>query len=86
LSYLTVARDNLKQSVADLLGLRLAVGLANAKGAIGVAGVKVHFLGTPWAPSQGPTCWRLPTSRSATRRRTPCSSSIPVVWPCRVAA
>ncbi|WP_310597551.1 VolA/Pla-1 family phospholipase [Aeromonas aquatica] len=45
LSYLTVARDNLKQSVADLLGLRLAVGLANAKGAIGVAGVKVHFLG-----------------------------------------
>lgn len=45
LNYLTVARDNLKQSVADLLGLRLAVGLANAKGAIGVAGVKVHFLG-----------------------------------------
>ncbi|MFQ2255664.1 VolA/Pla-1 family phospholipase [Aeromonas sp. DNRA1] len=45
LSYLTVARDNLKQSVADLLGLRLAVGLANAKGALGVAGVKVHFLG-----------------------------------------
>ena len=27
-----MARDNLKQSVADLLGLRLAVGLANAKG------------------------------------------------------
>lgn len=46
LSYLTVARDNLKQSVADLLGLRLAVGLANAKGAIGSAGsLKVHFLG-----------------------------------------
>ncbi|HEG4448452.1 TPA: lipase [Aeromonas hydrophila] len=46
LSYLTVARDNLKQSVADLLGLRLAVGLANAKGAIGTAGsLKVHFLG-----------------------------------------
>ncbi|WAF93902.1 lipase [Aeromonas sp. BC14] len=45
LSYLTVARDNLKQSVADLLGLRLAVGLANAKGALGVVGVKVHFLG-----------------------------------------
>ncbi|USV57562.1 VolA/Pla-1 family phospholipase [Aeromonas encheleia] len=45
LSYLTVARDNLKQSVADLLGLRLAVGLANAKGALGAAGVKVHFLG-----------------------------------------
>ncbi|WP_323934896.1 VolA/Pla-1 family phospholipase [Aeromonas hydrophila] len=45
LSYLTVARDNLKQSVADLLGLRLAVGLANAKGALGVAGIKVHFLG-----------------------------------------
>ncbi|MGE6224594.1 VolA/Pla-1 family phospholipase [Aeromonas media] len=45
LSYLTVARDNLKQSVADLLGLRLAVGLANAKGAIGQKGLKVHFLG-----------------------------------------
>ncbi|HDX9010371.1 VolA/Pla-1 family phospholipase [Aeromonas dhakensis] len=46
LSYLTVARDNLKQSVADLLGLRLAVGLANAKGVIGSAGsLKVHFLG-----------------------------------------
>lgn len=46
LSYLTVARDNLKQSVADLLGLRLAVGLANANGAIGTAGsLKVHFLG-----------------------------------------
>ena len=45
LSYLTVARDNLKQSVADLLGLRLAVGLANAKGALGGAGIKVHFLG-----------------------------------------
>ncbi|MFN4322443.1 lipase [Aeromonas media] len=46
LSYLTVARDNLKQSVADLLGLRLAVGLANAKGAIGTTGsLKVHFLG-----------------------------------------
>ncbi|HDZ8897873.1 TPA: lipase [Aeromonas dhakensis] len=46
LSYLTVARDNLKQSVADLLGLRLAVGLANGKGAIGSAGsLKVHFLG-----------------------------------------
>lgn len=46
LSYLTVARDNLKQSVADLLGLRLAVGLANAKGAIGTVGsLKVHFLG-----------------------------------------
>ncbi|WP_279462790.1 VolA/Pla-1 family phospholipase [Aeromonas dhakensis] len=46
LSYLTVARDNLKQSVADLLGLRLAVGLANAKSAIGSAGsLKVHFLG-----------------------------------------
>lgn len=46
LSYLTVARDNLKQSVADLLGLRLAVGLANAKGSIGSAGsLKVHFLG-----------------------------------------
>ncbi|HHQ4474429.1 MULTISPECIES: VolA/Pla-1 family phospholipase [Aeromonas] len=48
LSYLTVARDNLKQSVADLLGLRLAVGLANAKGLgtqIGGAGLKVHFLG-----------------------------------------
>ncbi|MGY3859417.1 VolA/Pla-1 family phospholipase [Aeromonas intestinalis] len=46
LSYLTVARDNLKQSVADLLGLRLAVGLANAKGVIGTAGsLKVHFLG-----------------------------------------
>ncbi|MBP0604478.1 lipase [Aeromonas sanarellii] len=46
LSYLTVARDNLKQSVADLLGLRLAVGLANKAGAIGTAGsLKVHFLG-----------------------------------------
>ncbi|WAF90634.1 lipase [Aeromonas hydrophila] len=46
LSYLTVARDNLKQSVADLLGLRLAVGLANAKSVIGAAGsLKVHFLG-----------------------------------------
>ncbi|PTT50061.1 VolA/Pla-1 family phospholipase, partial [Aeromonas sp. HMWF014] len=46
LSYLTVARDNLKQSVVDLLGLRLAVGLANAQGAIGTAGsLKVHFLG-----------------------------------------
>ncbi len=49
LSYLTVARDNLKQSVADLLGLRLAVGLANAKGLgtqIGTpGGLKVHFLG-----------------------------------------
>lgn len=45
LSYLTVARDNLKQSVADLLGLRLAVGLANSKGVIGGAGLKVHFLG-----------------------------------------
>ncbi len=46
LSYLTVARDNLKQSVADLLGLRLAVGLANKAGAIGTAdNLKVHFLG-----------------------------------------
>nr|ABC54619.1 cytotonic enterotoxin [Aeromonas hydrophila] len=46
LGYLTVARDNLKQSVADLLGLRLAVGLANAKGGqLGGAGLKVHFLG-----------------------------------------
>ncbi|MBZ6073707.1 VolA/Pla-1 family phospholipase [Aeromonas schubertii] len=45
LSYLTVARDNLKQSVADLLGLRLAVGLANSKGVIGGVGLKVHFLG-----------------------------------------
>lgn len=45
LSYLTVARDNLKQSVADLLGLRLAVGLANAGGKLGGAGLKVHFLG-----------------------------------------
>ncbi|WP_461607348.1 VolA/Pla-1 family phospholipase [Aeromonas rivipollensis] len=53
LSYLTVARDNLKQSVVDLLGLRLAVGLANAKGfssngqpsKLGGAGLKVHFLG-----------------------------------------
>lgn len=48
LGYLTVARDNLKQSVADLLGLRLAVGLANAKGLggqLGGAGLKVHFLG-----------------------------------------
>lgn len=48
LNYLTVARDNLKQSVADLLGLRLAVGLANAKGLggqLGGAGLEVHFLG-----------------------------------------
>ncbi|MCF5761735.1 lipase [Aeromonas veronii] len=48
LGYLTVARDNLKQSVADQLGLRLAVGLANAKGLggqLGGAGLKVHFLG-----------------------------------------
>ncbi|MEG0009956.1 MAG: lipase [Aeromonas sp.] len=53
LSYLTVARDNLRQSVADLLGLRLAVGVANAKGLVangqatrlGGAGLKVHFLG-----------------------------------------
>lgn len=53
LSYLTVARDNLKQSVADLLGLRLAVGLANVKGIVvggkvthlGAVGIKVHFLG-----------------------------------------
>lgn len=46
LGYLTVARDNLKQSVADLLGLRLAVGLANGNNLIGSAGnIKVHFLG-----------------------------------------
>lgn len=46
LGYLTVARDNLKQSVADLLGLRLAVGLANSNNVIGSAGnIKVHFLG-----------------------------------------
>ncbi|MGL4933570.1 MAG: VolA/Pla-1 family phospholipase, partial [Aeromonas sp.] len=48
LAYLTVARDNLKQSVADLLGLRLAVGLANTQGLggqLGGAGLKVHFLG-----------------------------------------
>ncbi len=46
LSYLTVARDNLKQSVADLLGLRLAVGLANSQSVIGTVGsLKVHFLG-----------------------------------------
>lgn len=48
LGYLTVARDNLKQSVADLLGLRLAVGLANTQGwggQLGGAGLKVHFLG-----------------------------------------
>lgn len=48
LNYLTVARDNLKQSVADLLGLRLAVGLANTHGLggqLGGAGLKVHFLG-----------------------------------------
>ncbi len=41
-----MARDNLKQSVADLLGLRLAVGLANSQSVIGTAGsLKVHFLG-----------------------------------------
>ena len=48
LNYLTVARDNLKQSVADLLGLRLAVGLAHTQGLggqLGGAGLKVHFLG-----------------------------------------
>ncbi|MCX0424142.1 lipase [Aeromonas veronii] len=48
LGYLTVARDNLKQSVVDLLGLRLAVGLANTQGLggqLGGAGLKVHFLG-----------------------------------------
>ncbi|TNI82148.1 lipase [Aeromonas veronii] len=48
LGYLTVARDNLKQSVADLLGLRLAIGLANTRGLggqLGGAGLKVHFLG-----------------------------------------
>ncbi|MFM4769243.1 VolA/Pla-1 family phospholipase [Aeromonas veronii] len=46
LGYLTVARDNLKQSVADLLGLRLAVGLANSSNVIGSVGnIKVHFLG-----------------------------------------
>ncbi|PJG58717.1 VolA/Pla-1 family phospholipase [Aeromonas cavernicola] len=46
LSYLTVARDNLKQSVADLLGLRLAIGLANQQSQIGSAGnLKTHFLG-----------------------------------------
>lgn len=46
LGYLTVARDNLKQSVADLLGLRLAIGLANGNNQIGSAGnLKVHFLG-----------------------------------------
>ncbi|MBL0628653.1 VolA/Pla-1 family phospholipase [Aeromonas jandaei] len=48
LGYLTVARDNLKQSVADLLGLRLAIGLANTQGIggqLGGAGLKVHFLG-----------------------------------------
>ncbi|MBL0624247.1 lipase [Aeromonas veronii] len=48
LNYLTVARDNLKQSVADLLGLRLAVGLANTQGLggqLGGAGLKVHFFG-----------------------------------------
>ncbi|WP_429118279.1 VolA/Pla-1 family phospholipase [Aeromonas veronii] len=46
LSYLTVARDNLKQSVADLLGLRLAIGLANQAGSIGAKNsLKVHFLG-----------------------------------------
>ncbi|HHQ4626917.1 TPA: VolA/Pla-1 family phospholipase [Aeromonas veronii] len=48
LNYLTVARDNLKQSVVDLLGLRLAVGLANTQGLggqLGGAGLKVHFLG-----------------------------------------
>ncbi|MGL5566584.1 MAG: hypothetical protein ACRDC4_12755, partial [Plesiomonas sp.] len=38
LGYLTVARDNLKQSVADLLGLRLAVGLANTQGLGGQLG------------------------------------------------
>ncbi|MGL5323988.1 MAG: VolA/Pla-1 family phospholipase [Aeromonas sp.] len=46
LGYLTVARDNLKQSVADLLGLRLAIGLANGNNQIGSVGnLKVHFLG-----------------------------------------
>ncbi|CAJ1771913.1 Lysophospholipase VolA [Aeromonas jandaei] len=48
LGYLTVARDNLKQSVADLLGLRLAIGLANTQGIggqLGGTGLKVHFLG-----------------------------------------
>ncbi|WP_421302491.1 VolA/Pla-1 family phospholipase [Aeromonas veronii] len=46
LGYLTVARDNLKQSVADLLGLRLAIGLANQAGSIGAKNsLKVHFLG-----------------------------------------
>ncbi|MGL5525619.1 MAG: VolA/Pla-1 family phospholipase [Aeromonas veronii] len=46
LSYLPVARDNLKQSVADLLGLRLAIGLANQAGSIGAKdSLKVHFLG-----------------------------------------
>ncbi len=69
LSYLTVARDNLKQSVADLLGLRLAVGLANAKGAIGTAGsLKVHFLGHSLGAIAGAnllavanqSCWQSP--------------------------
>ena len=86
LSYLTVARDNLKQSVADLLGLRLAVGLANKTGSIGTAGnLKVHFLGLLGAIS-GTNLLAVANQPIGNALADACSSSIPAAWPCRVAA
>nr|AAB52231.1 extracellular lipase [Aeromonas hydrophila] len=71
LSYLTVARDNLKQSVAICWACVWQWGWPMPR-AIGTAGsLKVHFLGHSLGASRGPTCWRWPTSLLATRRRRP---------------
>jgi triacylglycerol lipase len=45
LGYLTVARDNIRQSIADLLGLRASIGFANKKGDLGIGGMRVSYLG-----------------------------------------
>jgi len=45
LAYLTVGRDNLRQSIADLLGLRASIGFANKKGELGSPGMRVSYLG-----------------------------------------
>ena len=68
-----------KQSVADLLGLRLAVGLAQCQGLSAlVLASKVHFLGhsLEW-PSRGQPAG-VANQSVGNRRRTPCSGSTPV--------
>lgn len=45
LGFLTVGRDNIRQSISDLLGLRASIGFANKKGDMGINGMRVSFLG-----------------------------------------